>query len=218
MLAPWVLFLRVMIVTSSMPALAWTAVPALTPVPTALSAPLNNRARKTTKRVTGERPPDTRKHTVLPVSIRLKSTEKTPACVSMWAFLQPISARIYFGKTASHRKRARFVQSRGASPQAYWMSVKAAQRWGCAKRAFYGVCFLMPGGLTGVLFYETVEKACYCEPVRAAKQVPLGYTLARQSVSKTYKSCAFRRFLPEKMRIPTSLRAAKQVPLGYSSE
>ena len=93
------------------------------------------------------RPPDTRKHTVLPVSIRLKSTEKTPACVSMWAFLQPISARIYFGKTASHRKRARFVQSRGASPQAYWMSVKAAQRRGCAKRAFCGVCFLMPGGL-----------------------------------------------------------------------
>ena len=40
------------------------------------------------------------------------------------------------------------MQSRGASPQAYWMSVKAAQRWGCAKRAFYGVCFLMPGGLT----------------------------------------------------------------------
>ena len=136
------------------------------------------------------RPPDTRKHTVLPVSIRLKSTEKTPTCVSMRAFLQPISARIYFGKTASHRKRARFVQSRGASPQAYWMSVKAAQRWGCAKRAFYGVCFLMPGGLTGVLFYETVEKACHCEPV---------LTLARQSVSKTYKSCAFRRFLPEKI-------------------
>ena len=46
---------------------------------------------------------------------------------------------------------------------------------------------------------ETVEKACHCEPVRAAKQVPLGYTLARQSVSKTYKSCAFRRFLPEKI-------------------
>ena len=46
---------------------------------------------------------------------------------------------------------------------------------------------------------ETVEKACHCEPVRAAKQVPLGYTLARQSVSKTYKSCAFRRFLPEKV-------------------
>ena len=97
----------------------------------------------------GQRPPDTRKHTVLPVSIRLKSTEKTPACVSMRAFLQPISARIYFGKTASHRKRARFVQSRGASPQAYWMSVKAAQRRGCAKRAFCGVCFLMPGGLRG---------------------------------------------------------------------
>ena len=94
-----------------------------------------------------KRPPDTRKHTVLPVPIRLKSTEKTPACVSMWAFLQPISARIYFGKTASHRKRARLVQSRGASPQAYWMSVKAAQRRGCAKRAFCGVCFLMPGGL-----------------------------------------------------------------------
>ena len=47
--------------------------------------------------------------------------------------------------------------------------------------------------------FETVEKACHCEPVRAAKQVPLGYTLARQSVSKTYKSCAFRRFLPEKI-------------------
>ena len=93
-----------------------------------------------------KRPPDTRKHTVLPVSIRLKSTEKTPACVSMRAFLQPISARIYFGRTASHRKRARFVQSRGASPQAYWMSVKAAQRRGCAKRAFCGVCFLMSGG------------------------------------------------------------------------
>ena len=96
----------------------------------------------------GQRPPGTRKHTVLPVSIRLKSTEKTPACVSMRAFLQPISARIYFGKTASHRKSARFVQSRGASPQAYWMSVKAAQRRGCAKRAFCGVCFLMPGGLS----------------------------------------------------------------------
>ena len=94
-----------------------------------------------------KRPPDTRKHTVLPVSIRLKSTEKTPACVSMWAFLQPISVRIYFGKTASHRKSARFVQSRGALPQAYWMSVKAAQRWGCAKRAFCGVCFLVAGGL-----------------------------------------------------------------------
>ncbi len=65
----------------------------------------------------------------------------------MRAFLQPISARIYFGKTASHRKRARFVQSRGASPQAYWMSVKAAQRRGCAKRAFCGVCFLVAGGL-----------------------------------------------------------------------
>ena len=103
-------------------------------------------SRLSKKRST-QRPPDTRKHTVLPVSIRLKSTEKTPACVSMWAFLQPISARIYFGKTASHRKRARLAQSRGASPQAYWMSVKAAQRRGCAKRAFCGVCFLMPGGL-----------------------------------------------------------------------
>ena len=110
------------------------------------SAP-TRRNRNRAKR-DGERPPDTRKHTVLPVSIRLKSTEKTPACVSMWALLQPISARIYFGKTASHRKRARFVQSRGASPQAYWMSVKAAQRRGCAKRAFCGVCFLMPGGLS----------------------------------------------------------------------
>ena len=100
-----------------------------------------------------KRPPDTRKHTVLPVSIRLKSTEKTPACVSMRAFLQPISARIYFGKTASHRKRARLVQSRGASPQAYWMSVKAAQRRGCAKRAFCGVCFLMPGGLISGAYF-----------------------------------------------------------------
>ena len=108
-------------------------------------------ARLSKKRST-QRPPDTRKHTVLPVSIRLKSTEKTPACVSMRAFLQPISARIYFGKTASHRKRARFVQSRGASPQAYWMSVKAAQRRGCAKRAFCGVCFLMPGGLSCLRF------------------------------------------------------------------
>ena len=108
--------------------------------------------RYTKSKRDGKRPPDTRKHTVLPVSIRLKSTEKTPTCVSMRAFLQPISARIYFGKTASHRKRARLVQSRGASPQAYWMSVKAAQRWGCAKRAFCGVCFLMPGGLRPSLF------------------------------------------------------------------
>ena len=106
-----------------------------------------NAPDRTKKPTPGQRPPGTRKHTVLPVSIRLKSTEKTPACVSMRAFLQPISARIYFGKTASHRKSARFVQSRGALPQAYWMSVKAAQRRGCAKRAFCGVCFLMPGGL-----------------------------------------------------------------------
>ena len=111
-------------------------------------------------RSAAERPPDTRKHTVLPVSIRLKSTEKTPACVSMRAFLQPISARIYFGKTASHRKRARFVQSRGASPQAYWMSVKAAQRWGCAKRAFCGVCFLMPGGLKRGFFIVRFLPRC----------------------------------------------------------
>ena len=96
----------------------------------------------------GKRPPGTRKHTVLPVSIRLKSAEKAPTCVSMRAFLQPISARIYFGKTASHRKSARFVQSQGALPQAYWMSVKAAQRRGCVKRAFCGVCFLVPGGLS----------------------------------------------------------------------
>ena len=107
-----------------------------------------------------KRPPDTRKHTVLPVSIRLKSTAKTPTCVSMRAFLQPISARIYFGKTASHRKRARFVQSRGASPQAYWMSVKAAQRWGCAKRAFCGVCFLMPGGLKRGFFIARSLPRC----------------------------------------------------------
>jgi hypothetical protein len=40
-------------------------------------------------------------------------------------------------------------------------------------------------------FLETVEKACHCEPVRAAKQVPLGYTLARQSVSKTHNSRTF---------------------------
>ncbi len=94
------------------------------------------------------------------MSIRLKSTEKTPTCVSMRAFLQPISARIYFGKTASHRKRARFVQSRGASPQAYWMSVKAAQRWGCAKRAFCGVCFLMPGGLKRGFFIARFLPRC----------------------------------------------------------
>ena len=112
-----------------------------------------NQEEISAKKIPPQRPPDTRKHTVLPVSIRLKSTEKTPACVSMWAFLQPISARIYFGKTASHRKRARLVQSRGASPQAYWMSVKAAQRRGCAKRAFCGVCFLMPGGLNEVGFW-----------------------------------------------------------------
>ena len=66
--------------------------------------------------------------------------------------------------------------------------------------------------------FQSVKKACHCEPVRAAKQVPLGYRLAWQSVPKTHKFCVFRRFLSKKMRIPTSLRAAKQVPLGYSSE
>ena len=35
------------------------------------------------------------------------------------------------------------------------------------------------------------QKACHCEPVRAAKQVPLGYRLAWQSVSKTHNSCTF---------------------------
>ena len=40
-------------------------------------------------------------------------------------------------------------------------------------------------------FLETVEKACHCEPVRAAKQVPLGYGLAWQSVSKPHNSCTF---------------------------
>ena len=39
--------------------------------------------------------------------------------------------------------------------------------------------------------YQTVKKACHCEPVRAAKQVPLGYRLAWQSVSKTHNSCTF---------------------------
>ena len=114
-----------------------------------------------------ERPPDTRKHTVLPVSIRLKSTEKTPACVSMWAFLQPISARIYFGKTASHRKSARFVQSRGAPPQAYWMSVKVAQQRGCAKRAFCGVCFLMSDGLKPEVLFCCRKRRGLQRPVMA---------------------------------------------------
>ena len=135
-------------------------------------------SRLSKKRST-QRPPDTRKHTVLPVSIRLKSTEKTPACVSMRAFLQPISARIYFGKTASHRKRARLVQSRGASPQAYWMSVKAAQRRGCAKRAFCGVCFLMPGGLkAGRCSVSINPRPCHSEPVTRADRVVRPYKLA----------------------------------------
>ena len=56
---------------------------------------------------------------------------------------------------------------------------------------------------------ETVEKVCHCEPVRAAKQVPLGYTLAWQSVSKMRKFCVFRRFLSKKIRIPTSLRSSE---------
>ena len=124
----------------------------------------------------GQRPPDTRKHTVLPVSIRLKSTEKTPTCVSMRAFLQPISARIYFGKTASHRKSARFVRSRGALPQAYWMSAKAAQRRGCAKRAFCGVCFLMSGGLSPCFFIICIPLRRSCSgrgsPGRAGARRP----------------------------------------------
>ena len=39
--------------------------------------------------------------------------------------------------------------------------------------------------------FQSVKKACHCEPVRAAKQVPLGYRLAWQSVSKTHNSCTF---------------------------
>ena len=39
-------------------------------------------------------------------------------------------------------------------------------------------------------FDRLSAKRCHCEPV---------LTLERQSVSKTYKSCAFRRFLPEKI-------------------
>ena len=38
---------------------------------------------------------------------------------------------------------------------------------------------------------QSVKKACHCEPVRAAKQVPLGYTLAWQSVSKAPDFCVF---------------------------
>ena len=42
MLAPWALSPRAMIVTSSTPTPAWTAVLAAIPVPTVLSAPLSN--------------------------------------------------------------------------------------------------------------------------------------------------------------------------------
>ena len=38
---------------------------------------------------------------------------------------------------------------------------------------------------------QSVKRACHCEPVRAAKQVPLGCRLAWQSVSKTHNSCTF---------------------------
>ena len=41
--------------------------------------------------------------------------------------------------------------------------------------------------------FQSVKKACHCEPVRAAKQVPLGYRLAWQSVSKMHDSCVFMR-------------------------
>ena len=42
MLAPLALSLRAILSSSSMPVLAWTAVPAQIPAPTALSLPLNN--------------------------------------------------------------------------------------------------------------------------------------------------------------------------------
>jgi hypothetical protein len=45
MLAPSALSLRVIPSSSSMPVLAWTAVPAQIPAPTALSLPLNNQNR-----------------------------------------------------------------------------------------------------------------------------------------------------------------------------
>ena len=86
-----------------------------------VSAPLLPRGRQ-------QRPTDIRKHTVLPVPIRLKLPEKISPYVSMGKFLQPILSRTPFGKTASHQKRAHFVQRQGALPWAYWMSDKAAQR------------------------------------------------------------------------------------------
>ena len=46
----------------------------------------------------------------------------------MRVFLQPILSRTCFGKTASHQKRADFVQSQDAAPQAYSMSGKVPQR------------------------------------------------------------------------------------------
>ena len=156
-------------------------------------------SRLSKKRST-QRPPDTRKHTVLPVSIRLKSTEKTPACVSMWAFLQPISARIYFGKTASHRKRARLVQSRGASPQAYWMSVKAAQRRGYAKRAFCGVCFLMPGGLKGTCFLRDA--------------VP--YNALPKTTTPGLRPPGIRKHTPQKARLAQPHRCAALTDIQYA--
>ena len=147
--------------------------------------------------------------------IRLKSTEKTPACVSMRAFLQPISARIYFGKTALHRKRARFVQSRGASPQAYWMSVKAAQRWGCAKRTFCGVCFLMPGGLKRGFFIARFLPRCrggrLCPP-RVAAHFPPGRCGHRpQRIHPPVMRCRGRR-----PRRPASAKRCHSEPVTVS--
>ena len=74
------------------------------------------------KKTTAQRPPDTRKHTVLPVSIRLKFTEKMPTCVSMRAFLQPISPRIYFGKTAAHLLRRMFSYARRPTRRLFYVS------------------------------------------------------------------------------------------------
>ena len=45
----------------------------------------------------------------------------TPACVSMRAFLQPISARIYFGKTASRLLRRMFSYARRLNGRSFFM-------------------------------------------------------------------------------------------------
>ena len=84
-----------------------------------------------------------RKYAVLPAPFWLKYDQKISPYASMGRFFQPISSQKFIGKTASHRKSANFVRSRGTAAQACCRMARRRNEGVSAKFAFYGACFLM---------------------------------------------------------------------------